>query len=1178
MNPTIYTFGDPGLVREALLALATIFNSAAWWDPSSGFSLGGNLLAAALIGLLGIALMAINSQKLRIDYLLTAFVLFAVTFGVKVDVNVEDIQTGSVAVVGDVPVGVAYVAAMSSGAARDLTETVSTALQRPGSTTSVLADTGFLQPLRVLLSMRGLDPKVQDSLLHETVVKYYRYCVGKTLENGGGFRMTQFMTSDEPLIYLTDQAIVQNWQTIEYTDARPEGQAVSCHTAADNIRTRVQAAMANPAGVLEYLKQQQGANRFNEQYAMGDIDASVSILFRGGVASSDFMAAQFMRNLHPDGEAWRTGDYGTSGALQAAIITTAMEQQRVESASEGTIFLQMMFPLMNFFQFLFFMLAPLVAFMIIAAPVASLKVLGFYLLFGVWSYSWMPAAAVINHYIQIVTQNDLIFGGGMYTSISGVDPFYNLVATKLVIGSNALAATPVIMATLLSGTMMGVSNLAGRLSGGAKADASIASPGLLTNGPLMARAAMSQAGVGVRTTGGGAFIGVSESAVAQGGGGSVSATNAGILARSRQVSESAREMLSESRGDMSQVMQRVDASAGQDSAVRAATSAAYSKGINSVVAEAESTRDLQGVQGALARTFLARGTPGAAGLNAGESAELKSASSQDIQAAREFAARKQDEVQARAAEELSKSDKLETGIRGDLSRQATELRNSAQAYERAFQDVSAAEQRAAATGSVEASTSWRNAEVAQRLAERTAGSRFNLTAGTDKMRSAVRSLGGEPAVQKFDEELAEKRAQFRPVGLDGKFTPTMVTETVAGLRALQDLVSDSPVFADALYKTLGEAGYAVPSVDSQSIGVQGMQEKIDGDRTDTRVNAAREGTAAEVTEATRDVANLRRGIASGTRGRIAATDIKAEQERHFSSVRAAQDTNMAKGREAAARVATSIAAAEKAMDGVATTAVQLIAPSGGFMTSYSQERISALQPGMGTQQEQAASELMAGLKGEVLGRNMSGVDPQAVYQDMLAKGADFQTAAIGAFAAVGRRDPGASDFLIYGAVLGGAGGQVAGIKAEQMKVAEQMAIRAGAQVSERAVMIRQLLGVAKVGGGLIGAVAGGTLGAAMYGWSESNESDAAQSALRKDFMAAVRMQQGDKAADRFEQYVQAGNVETGMEMVNAYSRFFSPTGENAIGATAGQPLGPAPGTEAFEQSLNDFTQRIERGR
>ena len=43
MDPTIYTMGDPMIVREALFALAAIFNSADWFNAGNGFGMGGYL-------------------------------------------------------------------------------------------------------------------------------------------------------------------------------------------------------------------------------------------------------------------------------------------------------------------------------------------------------------------------------------------------------------------------------------------------------------------------------------------------------------------------------------------------------------------------------------------------------------------------------------------------------------------------------------------------------------------------------------------------------------------------------------------------------------------------------------------------------------------------------------------------------------------------------------------------------------------------------------------------------------------------------------------------------------------------------------------------------------------------------------------------------------------------------
>ncbi len=454
MDPTIYTMGDPMIVREALFALAAIFNSADWFNAGNGFGMGGNLLAAALIGLIGILIAGINTQSMRVDYLLTAFVLFGIAFGTKVNVNIEDIQTGNAAVVDDVPVGVAYVASLASSASYELSQTVSVALQRPGSETSTLTATGFLNPLKVLLALRHMTVSEIDPMLNETMLAY-------------------------------DVGIVQNWMTVEYTDAAPEGVAQPCHDVAASIQARMGALTAGLDDRIEiWTSRAMGTDQYNQGYALGDINDAVTNLFRGGMNSQNFIANLLLANMHNAGEAWRVAEYGTDKSQYVATLTEAMEDQKVEVAAQGSLFLQTMFPLMGFFQFLFFALPPIIVLVMLAAPMAATRILGFYLLFGVWCYGWVPIAAIINHYIQIAVQNDIQFAraalvGSGYTAIIGFDSLYNVISTKLTIGANALASVPIILGAILSGTPFAISNIAGRMAGGGRVNTSIAAPSLI---------------------------------------------------------------------------------------------------------------------------------------------------------------------------------------------------------------------------------------------------------------------------------------------------------------------------------------------------------------------------------------------------------------------------------------------------------------------------------------------------------------------------------------------------------------------------------------------------------------------------------------------------------------------------------------------------------------------------
>lgn len=492
---TIYTFGDPELLREALLALATVFGLSEWWDASSGFGAGGNLLAAALIGLLAVAIAGVTSQQIRLDYLLVALILFGVAFGSKTDVQVEDIQSGASFIVADVPIGIAVVASASSSAARNLTETMGVALQRPGTTTSLLTDAGFLDPLRTLLSLRSISFEQLDPHVSRSLLTYYRYCVGHTLQWAPGlFDQRIFMTSGNPIGYMLNTANVLNWSTVYFNAANPGGISQTCHDTAGALAADLgDLTSAASIEALAKIRLSMGARTYDSAFEFADLNTAVEVSTRAIYDGQLFMQNAMMRNFHNVGEAWRLAEYGTNQAKYAVEVTGALEQQRGNAALQGTIFLNMMFPLMTFFQFVFIALAPFIALIVVASPFTSAKTLGGYALFGVWSYSWMPVAAIINHYIQINIGNvfegaDVAGAGVSYLSIIGLDDFYNQLANQLIIGSNALAAAPAIVGAVLFGTFQGLTTLGGQFAKAqapTKVSSNVSSPTQTVTNPLV---------------------------------------------------------------------------------------------------------------------------------------------------------------------------------------------------------------------------------------------------------------------------------------------------------------------------------------------------------------------------------------------------------------------------------------------------------------------------------------------------------------------------------------------------------------------------------------------------------------------------------------------------------------------------------------------------------------------
>jgi conjugal transfer mating pair stabilization protein TraG len=87
-----------------------------------------------------------------------------------------------------------------------------------------------------------------------------------------------------------------------------------------------------------------------------------------------------------------------------------------------------------------------------------------YLLFGVWTQSWLPMAAIINHFIlrqsKDAAERGLITADGLPLR-SGIE-FYDLLSTKIAAASDLLASTPIVTFAIISGSVMGLAQLASK--------------------------------------------------------------------------------------------------------------------------------------------------------------------------------------------------------------------------------------------------------------------------------------------------------------------------------------------------------------------------------------------------------------------------------------------------------------------------------------------------------------------------------------------------------------------------------------------------------------------------------------------------------------------------------------------------------------------------------------------
>ncbi len=130
------------------------------------------------------------------------------------------------------------------------------------------------------------------------------------------------------------------------------------------------------------------------------VQSSLDAIAGAGVDAQNYMimaAAGFL----PKGEAQVYAEIGHWDA--AAMITQAAQQRNTQWAAEETLFARIVRPMMTFFEAFLFAVSPLMVFAV-GLGIIGIRMIGKYLLFGLWIQLWQPILAVVNLYILMTVR------------------------------------------------------------------------------------------------------------------------------------------------------------------------------------------------------------------------------------------------------------------------------------------------------------------------------------------------------------------------------------------------------------------------------------------------------------------------------------------------------------------------------------------------------------------------------------------------------------------------------------------------------------------------------------------------------------------------------------------------------------------------------------------------------
>ncbi len=497
MEVTIYVLGDLGTFRAVLQSVAMLFadpilsnNGALGIGSAAGLGLLITLLWVVAQGVLAPAGGGRGFNPSIVFILLVTYFALAVP---KARVQLEDIYTGNITAVDGVPIGIAYPGAVISAITRNITTKVETAFSGVDGNYISLSAQGYASPLRLLLAMRkgvaNFDPYL-DANLKTFIVD----CV----VGSPTFKPQDFAKSQNAVGYIT--ANYRDGLSVYYSQANPQGVASACAesapliaAAADNfVAGTPMTRLLNANIEVRATPNTATAN----QWTSTDIETvhanTVTTAFGAAQSATEFMENALFSGIMTDAYNCAGASTDIQAMRQCSLtLTQASEQWKTDAAGAASFFQKTMIPSMNILLLLFYAFAPLMFIFMMMAGWHGLSVLTKYLIFGVWTQTWLPFAAIINYIIQVQTVDELrriavastdAVGKGLTPAV--LNPFYEVLSTKLATASEMLAATPLITLALMTGSIYGLVSMAQRMSGRDYVNEKQASPDIHQPAPV----------------------------------------------------------------------------------------------------------------------------------------------------------------------------------------------------------------------------------------------------------------------------------------------------------------------------------------------------------------------------------------------------------------------------------------------------------------------------------------------------------------------------------------------------------------------------------------------------------------------------------------------------------------------------------------------------------------------
>lgn len=486
MEFDIYSIGDSEFLEQVLIALAMI---------AGVDDFGAMVQVGMAVGVLSVIFSAIakGGKEIEFQHILLGYILWATMFVPTARVTIEDTYTGDVRVVDNVPMGPAAAGGIISLIGYKVTELFEVAY---GPIVPKVTETEFAESLRLINNLRNKasNEAVWDSMnlaagggfidLQRSWVNYMKDCTLKKVDlNIINLSQLSRLPYDDALRF--DSVLFGTQVYLEA--ANPNGQNLTCTEAFPDL---LAATNYNHIEVQNTFNQVLGLNGNNTQAGVTHIAKTQSALDALFGAGEDAQRMMETAVLEPILMRAAQGKYDAlNDVAGSAMVNQAIHQRNTTWATEQSLFMSIVRPMLAFFEAFTYAVAPVMAFVIVLGA-KGIQLAAKYFTLMIWIQLWMPLLAICNLYIYTASRRELdVYAASgthnwdsFYALNGAAETAQNWIAT----GGMLASSTPAIALMLIYGSAVTATHLAGRLKSGAEIDPTTGgSPEIMKQGPVL---------------------------------------------------------------------------------------------------------------------------------------------------------------------------------------------------------------------------------------------------------------------------------------------------------------------------------------------------------------------------------------------------------------------------------------------------------------------------------------------------------------------------------------------------------------------------------------------------------------------------------------------------------------------------------------------------------------------